>query len=410
MSAAPLMKNPAKGRCLTWFDQQATELVGSLPLTISEKDFNRATTRMRIFYAGLPEDSKVWDCEPESIKLCIVKSALTGFFPGGHNPDVDLIPRKDKGGFLQLNWQMSYRGYIRACRRTEGWDLEVVPIFKGDAFGRGRSSEKGSWYEHVPGDESPSGDPRKDWEELRGVLILVKTPDREKWAFLTRGQIQARRNVAQTDNVWKLWPVEQSMKTGCHFAGAREMFPTDDPSRYAFHSDDGMAAFLEPAPEATRPDPEAPADAVEVPFVETPVEAKTDGVIPDDGPEAPLTPEQYQEARAALKGAGVTFVELNKGQGWGIKGGLGKMPASRFRELMAAIELAKGPAEDPAAPTASEDDLAAIADQVSAAGITWGEVVAGYTNGEQPLPVEPAGMRADEVGAVLRWIAGRETE
>lgn len=215
-------------------DRMTTQVVGALSITIPEEALKRARARFRIAFSADAQE-KLADCTPESVARAIILSGLSGLYPGGPNPDVWLIPRKNKhkNNALEVNWQMSFRGYIRLARRA-AWDLEPVLVFADDIF----EYEEGTSprIRHVPNLEA-----KQNWETLRGGYVRVRplgAPVADsKVAYLSKERILQRRRKAQDDNIWIEWPLEQSLKTLCHFAGAREMFPCDDPARYAIASD-----------------------------------------------------------------------------------------------------------------------------------------------------------------------------
>lgn len=217
-----------------WIGRESIKMIEALPLSVPDADMKRAHSRLRLALSAIPEDSPIYSCMPDSVVGCMAMSAMTGLFPGGHNPDVWLIPRKSKqhGYKLVLNWQISYRGHIRLCRRSPGWDVQAVPVYTPDVFTRSRSSSGGAEYHHEPVYD-PTGDGDADWEALRGCLIVVQSPTGEKWDFLSKGAIEKRRNKAQDPANWNEWPIERAMGTACAYAGQREMWPTDDPTRYA---------------------------------------------------------------------------------------------------------------------------------------------------------------------------------
>lgn len=217
-----------------WISRESVKMIEALPLSVPDADMKRAHARLRLALSSLPDDSDVYACTPNSVIGCMAMSAMTGLMPGGHNPDVWLIPRKSKkhGYRLVLNWQISYRGHVRLCRRNPGWDVQAVPVYAPDLFDRSRSSAGGAEYRHEPVYDSTE-DPEADWQELRGCLILVRSPIAGKWDFLSKGAIQKRRSLARDQSNWQKWPIERAMGTACAYAGQREMWPTDDPTRYA---------------------------------------------------------------------------------------------------------------------------------------------------------------------------------
>lgn len=210
-------------------DRITTQVIAAMPVTVPDADLKRARARFRVAFSADAQQA-LQECTPESVARAIVLSAMSGLYPGGPRPDVWLIPRrnKHKGNALEAQWQMSFRGYIRLARRA-GWELEPVIVFEGEKF------------EIVEGDKPALTHVRnldlpKTWETVRYAYIRVFPEgrrDQARIAYLTKAELQKRRNKAQDQNVWNEWPLEMVFKTMCHYAGNREMFPTDDPARNA---------------------------------------------------------------------------------------------------------------------------------------------------------------------------------
>lgn len=232
MTESAVSKIPTPETFQAWLEQKTTAAIAALPLTVPDGELKRARARLRV---ALSEDSqgRLRECTADSVAKAIVLSALSGLFPGGPSPDVWLIPRKNrhKGGVEECNWQMSFRGYIRLARRV-GWDLEPVLVFKEDFF----EYEEGMEPRVV---HRPKLDAPQTWETLRFGYVRVFPQDRRytKLAVLSKERILQRRARAQDDGIWKQWPLEKTLATLCNFAGAREMFPCDDPTRYAIAAD-----------------------------------------------------------------------------------------------------------------------------------------------------------------------------
>lgn len=214
-------------------DRMTTNVVAAMSLTVPDEALKRARTRFRVAFSADAQE-KLAECAPDSIARAIILSALSGLYPGGPNPDVYLIPRKNKhrGNILEANWQMSFRGYMRLARRA-GFEVEPVLVFAADHF----VYEEGTIprIEHRPNLDEP-----QTWETLRGGYVRVYPVghrEQAKFAWLSKARILERRRKAQDDGIWRDWPLEMAQKTLCHFAGQREMFPCDDPARYAIQSD-----------------------------------------------------------------------------------------------------------------------------------------------------------------------------
>ncbi len=204
------------------------EIIQALPFQLDPEELARAQSQMKLAFQ---EHWRVLaDCTRESIGKAMVLSTISGLFPGGKNPDVWLIPRKNrhKGGAVECNWQISFRGWVRLARRN-GYDVWPALVFDGEEYAIG-------------GGTSPSiqhdVDLRLDrgWDAIIGGYILAK-PNEQRWQdakfmALTKDQIQQRRAKAQDDRIWKEWPDEQSLKTLCSYGGARELWPMDERSRW----------------------------------------------------------------------------------------------------------------------------------------------------------------------------------
>lgn len=232
MSEAAIQQRSPSQIFREWVDRKTTEAIAALPLDVPDEGLKRARARLRV---ALSEDSvgRLYECSAESVGRAIVLSAISGLFPGGPAPDVWLIPRRNrhKGNELEVNWQISYRGYARLARRA-GWDLEPVLVFASDDFDYEEGSEPR--VRHKPDLDAP-----QTWETLRLGYVRVFPQDRRytKLAILTKERIQQRRDKAKDQSIWAEWWREQVLKTLCHYAGAREMFPCDDPTRYAIAAD-----------------------------------------------------------------------------------------------------------------------------------------------------------------------------
>jgi recombinational DNA repair protein RecT len=210
----------------------ATNVVAAMPLSVPDEALKRARARFRVVFSA--DTGKLAECTPESVARAVVLSALSGLFPGGPNPDVWLIPRKNKhlGGALEANWQMAYRGYIRLARRA-GWDIEPVLVFDDDDFAIEEGMEPKVSHK-------PNLDGVQTWETLRGAyarVFPVGNRASTKIAWLSKRRIVERRAKAPDQGIWNEWPLEQTFKTICNFAGQRELFPCDDPARYAIAAD-----------------------------------------------------------------------------------------------------------------------------------------------------------------------------
>jgi recombinational DNA repair protein RecT len=155
---------------------------------------------------------KVYECSPASVAQAVAMSALTGLMPGGPKPEVYLIPRSGK-----LEWQISARG-LQALAGMHGWQRIVAhPVHVSDHYVVVKGTEER--LEHIPGQWPASLEDCKGfWVEgvpTTGPRVLVDVP---------LGIIDARRKKAQSDSVWRSWPIEMAQKTAVVWAISRGYF------------------------------------------------------------------------------------------------------------------------------------------------------------------------------------------
>lgn len=228
---APTKDDP-RSQYQGFVDRLTTQVIAAMPLSVPDEDLKRARARFRVAFSA-DAQGQLSECTPESVARAIVMSALSGLFPGGPRPDVWLIPRrnKERDNQLEVNWQMSFRGYIRLARRA-GWELEPVLVYSGEEF----KIEEGDTprVTHVRNLDLP-----KTWEAIRYVYVRVYPQGKRseaRIAYLTKEEVLKRRRKAQSDKIWAEWPLEMTYKTIVSYAGNRELFPTDDPARYAMEA------------------------------------------------------------------------------------------------------------------------------------------------------------------------------
>jgi phage RecT family recombinase len=324
-----------------------------MPLTVPDADLKRARAKFRVAFSADAQGA-LQECTPESVARAIVMSAMSGLYPGGPRPGVWLIPRrnKHKGNALEVQWQISFRGYIQLARRA-GWELEPVLVFEGEKFEIHEGDKPG--IVHVRNLDLP-----KTWETLRyGYIRVYPEGKREqaRIAYLTKAEIQQRRKKAQDDSIWREWPLEMAYKTLCHYAGNREMFPTDDPTRHALSASeqaeigsggtgaetwgslpagsktDSLAARLAAKPTQNVVEVEGrPLDAAEI----APQDAGGETFVPAQAkPGEPLSAAQVKEIRGLVERSKVSLDELESAFG----GPLDKivLPGTTAKELEAEI-------------------------------------------------------------------------
>jgi recombinational DNA repair protein RecT len=229
LQKAPGKELSPKEKYASYVETMTTRVIAALPISVPDDQLKRARSQMRVAFSA-DAQGDLLKCSGESIARAIVLSAISGLFPGGPKPDVYLIPRQISGTW-EVSWQISFRGYVRVARRA-GWDLEPVLVYEGEEFKVSEGNLPS--IHHVRNlDIEPTP------ELLRyGYIRVFREGQRHqaKIGYLTKKQMDQRRAKAQTQAVWNLWPLEMYLKTLCNYAGNREMFPLDDPARYAMEA------------------------------------------------------------------------------------------------------------------------------------------------------------------------------
>lgn len=194
---------------------------------------------------------------PASVAQCVAVAALTGIMPStGAVALAYLVPRRPrKGEAPQLQYQLSHRG-IAALAKRAGLTLVAVPCGHGDTL----DVTDGEVSRFQPDIDSPP----MTWDELRGIVVLVK--DARTGVPLFRGWvarkiIEARRAAsdgyrfaegadwAKRTDPWHAWPVEMSCKAALHYAVSRGWAVIDDTEAVRALSIDVQGDVVQPAPE-----------------------------------------------------------------------------------------------------------------------------------------------------------------
>lgn len=180
--------------------------------------------------------AEFYACSTASVAQCIATAALTGIMPGtGAAALAYLVPRRSrKDEAPNLQFQLSHRGLAALARRA-GLVLVAVPAGYNDVL-RMRDGEVAE-FESSP-DEPPMG-----WEDMRGVVVIVK--DAKSGEALFRGWVAKRiieerrarsdsfrfaekNDWAKNNSTWHQWPIEMGMKTALHYAVFRGWAVIDD--------------------------------------------------------------------------------------------------------------------------------------------------------------------------------------
>lgn len=195
----------------------ADETRASMPVSISPEDLARAWDRLVSAYkASAIRDASIYECDPRSVARALVLSALTGLYPDGVQPEVYLIPRRNKGA-LELNWQPSFRGLRKLARRA-GYSIRAVPVFAGDSF----SYELGlaPKLQHIPDLAA-----QRTWETLVAVYVVIREIGEPTiFEVMPKADIAKRRQKsASRGGPWSDWPIEMAMKTAVVYAISRHV-------------------------------------------------------------------------------------------------------------------------------------------------------------------------------------------
>lgn len=202
-------------------------------------NIDAARARMMLAFSQSAHAAGLAKCSGESVAYCIALSAITGLMPGGPRPDVWIIPRRrnvaPKGKppeyITEANWQLSAVGAKRLAFMA-GYDAEALLIHKADFLEIGRGSS-GDSFVHRPDIDTPP-----TWDNLRAGVIRVTSPGgRATWEILRKVEIVKRREKAETDAVWREWPLEMAKKTLYLYGASREMWPLSEAARMAVQAD-----------------------------------------------------------------------------------------------------------------------------------------------------------------------------
>lgn len=216
----------------------------------------RIATAISASAAAARNPQDFYDCTPQSVAKVIAISALTGIMVGtGQGALAYAIPRRPRKEDLpQLQYQLSHRG-IAALAKRAGLTLIAYPISVNDEVETDQSGE-------LIVTRRDFDNPPVNEEELRGVLVLVKTMtgDVLSRAFVAKRIINIRRlqsdsyryaeqpkNAwAKESSPWHKWYVEMAMKTAMHYSINRGWCVIDDTEAVRALSVDAEGDFTEP--------------------------------------------------------------------------------------------------------------------------------------------------------------------
>jgi len=159
--------------------------------------------------AGIKQP-KLYGCDARSVANCIAMSALTGIYPGGAKPLVDLIPRGNN-----LEWQISARGLQALAERVGGWIITATPVHVDDVYEVTLGSD--AHVRHVP-----CGKGCTTRADMLAVYVVGK---HKQWpAVIVPVALDVIWKRSTGTQVWQQWPVEMAQKTAVVYAISRGHF------------------------------------------------------------------------------------------------------------------------------------------------------------------------------------------
>jgi len=152
--------------------------------------------------AAMQKNRDLAACTPESVLLSLMLSAQIGLDAGGTLGHAWLIPYKG-----QCTMQLGFRGMIElAVRSRVATSVMAEVVYKEDVF----EYDRGTGEIHHP----YSFDIDRSDNAIIGAYAIATLPSGEKIAeVMTRAEIEKRKAVAMTKNVWNKWFKEMCQKT-----------------------------------------------------------------------------------------------------------------------------------------------------------------------------------------------------
>jgi len=89
----------------------------------------------RALFTAAQKTPDLAECSMPSLYKAVLLAAQAGLMPDGVTQQAHLIPRRNgkKGGILEANLQIGYRGYLTLCRRSGDVDaIDAYLVRKGD--------------------------------------------------------------------------------------------------------------------------------------------------------------------------------------------------------------------------------------------------------------------------------------
>lgn len=232
-------------------DARASEATGRIASALAASAAN--ARKPADFYA----------CTPQSVGAVVAIAALTGIMPStGASALAYAVPRRPrKEEEPQLTYQLSHRG-LNALARRCGQTMIAIPIGVDDSINVDHGGEIS--VIHRDPDNPPT-----DWEDLRGILLVVKQLNDGLVIFrgwVPKKILHSRRAMSDSYNYalknkhvqksdpWHRWPVEMAQKSAMHYAVSRGWCVIDDTEAVrALSVDQESDTVIEQVPERPAP-------------------------------------------------------------------------------------------------------------------------------------------------------------
>jgi recombinational DNA repair protein RecT len=153
---------------------------------------------------------KLYSCDAKSVANAIAMSALTGIYPGGAKPLVDLIPRGNN-----LEWQISARGLQALAQRVGGWIITATPVHVEDVYEVTLGTEQ--HIKHIP-----CGKGATTWLNLAAVYVVGTHKDWPR--VIVPVPLDIIRQRSTSTEAWTKWPVPMAQKTAVIYTISRGHF------------------------------------------------------------------------------------------------------------------------------------------------------------------------------------------
>ena len=127
----------------------------------------------RIAMSAITRDHKLAECEPATVLRCVMEAACVGLEVNTPAQHAYLIPRKNKGGFMECTLQFGYRGLIDLARRSGAVsEIEAHVVHERDIFECRQGTDKA--IKHIPAMKNPG-------EVVAGYAIAWMSGEGIRW-------------------------------------------------------------------------------------------------------------------------------------------------------------------------------------------------------------------------------------